>query len=197
MSTTFVSSAWPAPGPWPAAARWHFAHEVRELRDGVQSVALQWLMARNGCLGGERMLRIYALLCTVSLGIGVAFWWLGAPTILPLAGIELLLIGLAFWVNARHAGDAETITLAERELRVEHRFGRAVENAAFRAEWVRVEPEHGEGSLVELSGQGRRVRVGRYIRPEMRMALARELRLALRRENARSPSDETSLEQQR
>lgn len=197
MSTAFVSSAWPAPGPWPATVSWRFAREVREWRHGVHTVALQWLMARNSALAGDRLLRIYAALCTASLVVGVVFWWLGAPAILPLAGIELLLLGVAFWVGARHAGDAETITLAERELRVEHRFGRAVENAAFRAEWVRVEPEHGEGSLVELSGQGQRVRVGRYLRPELRMALARELRLALRRENARSPSDETFLEQQR
>jgi uncharacterized membrane protein len=35
-------------------------------------------------------------------------------------------------------------------------------------------------SLVELSGQGRQVRVGRYLRPELRTPLAREIRCALR-----------------
>ena len=52
--------------------------------------------------------------------------------------------------------------------------------ARFRAEWVSVEPTHGDGSLVELSGQGQRVRIGRFLRPEMRAAFAQELRLALR-----------------
>ena len=35
-------------------------------------------------------------------------------------------------------------------------------------------------SLIEVSGQGRSVRVGRYVRPELRAALAREIRMALR-----------------
>jgi uncharacterized membrane protein len=139
-------------------------------------------MARHTSFADGQLLTVYLSLCLLGLGIGAAFWWLGAPAVLPLAGVELLLLGMAFWVCSRHAGDAETITLAERELKVEHRFGRHVERASFRAEWVRVEPSHGERSLVELSGQAQRMRIGRYLRPELRLALARELRLALRRE---------------
>ncbi len=197
MSTTFVPSAWPAPLPRPAAAPWRFARELPPQGVDAKTSALQWLMKRNTSLAGESLVVVYAALCAVGLSIGMAFWWLGAPTILPLAGIELLLLGAAFWVSWRHAGDAETITLAERNLRVEHRNGRLVEHAAFRAEWVRVEPEHGEGSLLELSGQGQRVRVGRYIRPELRPALARELRLALRRESTHTMTEESFLEPQR
>jgi uncharacterized membrane protein len=44
-----------------------------------------------------------------------------------------------------------------------------------------VEPEHGDGSLIELSGQGQRIVVGRFVRPELRRQLADELRWALRR----------------
>ena len=45
---------------------------------------------------------------------------------------------------------------------------------------VRVEPQLSDRSLIEVSGQGRSVRVGRYVRPELRAALAREIRMALR-----------------
>ncbi|HYN60142.1 MAG TPA: DUF2244 domain-containing protein [Rubrivivax sp.] len=141
-------------------------------------------MARHSSFADGQLLIVYLALCVLGLGIGAGFWWLGAPAVLPLAGVELLLLGVAFWVCSRHAGDAETITLAQRELKVEHRFGRHVDSASFRAEWVRVEPSHGERSLVELGGQGQRMRIGRYLRPELRLALARELRLALRRECA-------------
>jgi uncharacterized membrane protein len=34
--------------------------------------------------------------------------------------------------------------------------------------------------LIELSGQGRSVQVGRHVRPELREQLAREIRSALR-----------------
>lgn len=154
-------------------------------------------MARNNSFVPGRLLSIYVGLCALALGIGVAFWSLGAPAVLPLAGIELLMLGLAFWFGSQHAGDAEVLTLADRELKVEQRVGRRVERTAFRAEWLRIEPALSEGSLVELSGQGQCVRVGRHLRPELRGALARELRLAVRRECTRPVAQDRQLEPQR
>ncbi len=197
MSTTFAPSAWPSSRPLPTAWPWRFARELRAPQGHADAAVLQWLMARHSSFSSTRLVLVYGVLSLMTLGIGLAFWFAGAPTVLPLAGVEMLLLGAAFWICGRHAGDAETITLAQRVLRVEHCFGRHVDRAAFRAEWVRVEPEHGEGSLIELSGQGRRMRVGRYLRPELRMALARELRLALRRDAARPLPDDAFVEQQR
>jgi uncharacterized membrane protein len=170
---------------------------MRQQRNGTDLPAMYWRLARNSSFVTGCLLGVFIVMALVSLGIGAAFWWLGAPAVLPLAGLELLLVGTAFWLCTRHAGDVETLTLAERELCVEHRFGRGVQTASFRAEWVRVEPVHGEGSLVEITGQGRSMRVGRYLRPELRMALARELRQAVRMECARPAVQETQLEQQR
>jgi uncharacterized membrane protein len=56
-----------------------------------------------------------------------------------------------------------------------------VDRTDFAADWLTVEPAAGQGSLVEISGRGQSVRVGRFLRPELRGALARELRFALRR----------------
>lgn len=176
---------------------WRFGRELPLSPRAGDQAGLQWHMARNNSFVPGRLLAVYLLLCVVSLGIGAAFWWFGAPAVLPLAGIELAVLGLAFWLGARHAGDAEVLTLADREMRVEHRCGRLVERALFRAEWLRIEPSAGEGSLVELSGQGQRVRVGRYLRPELRAALARELRQAVRRECTRPMAQDTQLELQR
>ena len=55
-----------------------------------------------------------------------------------------------------------------------------LERAEFNRDWVRVEPGVDDPALIEVSGQGRRVVVGRYLRPELRPALAREIRRALR-----------------
>jgi uncharacterized membrane protein len=51
----------------------------------------------------------------------------------------------------------------------------------FAPAWVRVEPAHSDRSLIEISGEGKRVAIGRFVRPELRRALADELRSALRR----------------
>ena len=127
------------------------------------------------------MLWVYGLLSAVSMGIALAFYLQGAPLVLAFAGIELLAIGCALLVFARHAADRETLTLVGRSLQVEQCFGTRTARTDFSADWLTVEPAAGQGSLVELSGRGQRVRVGRFLRPELRGAFARELRVALRR----------------
>jgi SAM-dependent MidA family methyltransferase len=72
------------------------------------------------------------------------------------------------------------VALQGGQLVVELETAGRVQRAEFNREWVRVEPKNGDGSLIEVSGQGRSVRVGRHIRPELRPALAREIRFALR-----------------
>jgi uncharacterized membrane protein len=123
---------------------------------------------------------LYASLCVVSLAIGSIFWWLGATLVLPFAWLELAAVGAAFVVYARHAADGETISLKGRQLVVELENAGRLERAEFDREWVRVEPSAADRSLIEVSGRGRTVNVGRYVRPELRPALAREIRRALR-----------------
>jgi len=170
----------PSPAPWPRATQagapaWRFAQQADP---GV--AALEWLLKRNCSMSPGQLFGIYLSLCAVSLGIALGFSWQGASPILAFAGIELLLVGAALLVYARHAADHERIALARGALTVTHQHGRLVERTEFRAAWVRVEPAAGDGSLVELSGDGQRARVGRYLRPEWRATLAQELRAALR-----------------
>jgi uncharacterized membrane protein len=55
-----------------------------------------------------------------------------------------------------------------------------LERAEFDREWVRVEPKAGDRSLIAVGAGAVKVNVGRYVRPELRPALAREIRMALR-----------------
>jgi uncharacterized membrane protein len=123
--------------------------------------------------------------CAAPAGLCVrgasVFFIQGATLVLAFAGLELLAVGIALLVFARHAADRETLTLVGRSLQVEQCYGRRTDRTDFSADWLTVEPAAGQGSLVELSGRGQRVRVGRYLRPELRGAFARELRQALRR----------------
>jgi uncharacterized membrane protein len=81
---------------------------------------------------------------------------------------------------ARHAADGEMISLQGANLVVELETAGRLERAEFERQWVRVEPKSGDLSLIELSGQGRSIEVGRFVRPELRQVLAREIRKALR-----------------
>ncbi|MFM9879441.1 MAG: DUF2244 domain-containing protein [Burkholderiaceae bacterium] len=146
----------------------------------VSSQGFDWRLLRNCAITPAQLGWMYVSLCVVSLGIGVFFWFQGAPYVLGFAGLELLAVGAAFLTYARHATDGETISLRGSQLVVELENAGRRERAEFNREWVRVEPKTNDQSLIEVSGQGKTVEVGRYIRPELRPELAREIRSALR-----------------
>jgi uncharacterized membrane protein len=146
----------------------------------VQGQNIHWFLKRNCSVTPAQLGWLYASLCAVSLGIGTFFWFQGAVLILPFAWLEVAAVGLAFLAYARHAADGEHITLQGQRLVVELENAGRLERAEFNRDWVRVEPGADGRSLIELSGQGRRVNVGRYLRPELRPVLAQEIRRALR-----------------
>lgn len=175
MNVTF------APSPWPAVAAgagaWRFGREID--LDGRR--VLQWVHRRNCSVTPRQLCAVYFSLCVVACAISAGFWLRGAPLIGAFALVELVLVAVALLVYARHAADREVLTLAGRHLAVEQHNGAHVAHAEFPAEWLAVEPAAGQGSLIQLSARGRSVRVGRFLRPEMRAAFAQELRRALRR----------------
>lgn len=188
MTATSIPSPWPRgvsglPGTDVRAhAVWLFGREVADPHDPAAPRALQWLLRRNCSITPRQLGGVYSSLCAVSTLIAAFFFWQGAPYVMAFAGIELLLVGIALLVFARHVGDREVLTLAGRSLSVEQVNGTHIAHTAFTAEWLTVEPVGDRGSLVQLSGEGRTVRVGRFMRPELRAAFARELRMALRRD---------------
>ena len=162
----------------------NFASKLRfgtlHLQSELDSPMVQWQLKPNCSVTPAQLVQFYVSLCVVSLGIGGAFWLQGASLVLPFAGLELLAVGAALVVYARHARDCEKIILQDHRLVVELKIAGRVERSEFSRDWVRVEPKAGDGSLIEVSGQGRTVSVGRFLRPELRPALAREIRFALR-----------------
>lgn len=177
MSATLV------PAPWPAAPA---SGSARTGRVGVwpEGEGLQWVLRRNCSISPRQLGAFYASLCVLSLVIAIGFAWQGALVVLAFAGIELLAVGAALLVYARHACDGDTLTLSGQWLSVEQSCGSRSTLTRFRTPWVSVEPSAGDGSLIELRGEGQRVCVGRFIRPERRAALAREIRHALRESRA-------------
>jgi uncharacterized membrane protein len=146
----------------------------------VSGQNIHWFLKRNCSVTPAQLGWMYASICVVSMGIAIFFWEQGATLVLPFAWVELVALGVAFLVYSRHATDGERISLQGTQLVVELESAGRLERAEFRREWVRIEPKTGDRSLIEVSGQGRSVAVGRYVSPELRSALAREIRMALR-----------------
>jgi uncharacterized membrane protein len=167
----------------PSGPPLRFGHESADAGGSVQ-----WLLKRNCSLAPRQLLGFYASLCLLSLVIAGVFWLQGATLVMPFAGVEVLTVGAALVLYARHAADREIIRLRPDRLTVKRIHGPHVVEVEFAPAWVRVEPESGDRSLIELSGQGRHIAVGRFVRPELRRQLADELRWALRRWRLCPPS---------
>lgn len=141
---------------------------------------VEWLLQRDSALNARQMWSVYAALCLVSLSLAGGFWVYGAAFVLPFALAELVAVGAAVLLVARHAADREYIAMRPSLLRVERRSGGRTNCIEFNPRWVRVEPDRDDGSLVRLSGQGRSVVVGEFVQPEHRRQLADEFRWALK-----------------
>jgi len=146
----------------------------------IQGHDVYWFLRRNCAVTPKQLGAVFLSLSGISLVISGFFWTQGATLILPFAVLELLALATSFVMVVRHAADGETILLRDGRLVVELERGGKLERSEFHSSWVRVEPGASERSLIHLSGEGKTVRIGRYVRPELRPVLAREIRMALR-----------------
>jgi uncharacterized membrane protein len=139
----------------------------------------QWRLVRNCSITPRQLAALYASQFVISVAIGTGFWLQGAPLVAPYAVLELVVLGIAFLMYARHATDGERVRLEDGRLEVEIERAGVVIRTVFQRQWVRVQAPATGSSLIEVSGQGQTVLLGRHVRPELRMALAHELASAL------------------
>lgn len=140
----------------------------------------EWKLKPNCSLRPSQLLAFYLSLCGVSFGIAAYFWAHGATMVMPFATLEVLLVGLALLVYARHAADFERVVWEPGRWVVERQDGSRLHREEFRTDWVRIDALNGGRSLVVLAASGREVGVGRHVRPELRRQLAEEFKATLR-----------------
>jgi uncharacterized membrane protein len=139
----------------------------------------EWLSRQNCSISPRQLALIFGSLVAVSLTIAALFALSGAWLVLPFALIEVLGLGVAFVVHARHAADYERITLSPESLTVEvSRATRLMQQQCTPA-WTRVEYQGRRRELIGLVASGRRIEVGRFVPESDRRGLANELRTQL------------------
>jgi uncharacterized membrane protein len=139
----------------------------------------EWLLKRNCSLAPRQLAVIFGSLAGVSLCIAAVFATRGAWMVLPFACIEVLALGAAFVVYARHAADYERIVLCRDCLLVETCRGERLRREQCTSAWIRVEYAGTRRELIGLVTAGRRIDVGRFVPESERSRLARQLRTQL------------------
>jgi uncharacterized membrane protein len=129
---------------------------------------------RNNSLGSGGRLGVFAFIFVVSVGIAAAFAAMGAWPILPFAGLEMLVLYLAFRYVERHAADYERIAIDGDRVEVESFEAGRHRHDEFNRRWARL-VVMGEGERVALRSHGRELEIGRFVGAERRLEIAREL----------------------
>jgi uncharacterized membrane protein len=114
--------------------------------------------------------KVFAALALLVLGIGAGFATMGAWLILPFAGLEVLLLGAAYVLYARHAADYERIELDAGHVTVEVAEG--ARTARYEMDGAKVSLEEGR---VVLRGAKEKLEIGRYLGAEARAEVAAAL----------------------
>ena len=122
----------------------------------------------------QALLGVFAALAAVVLVIGGAFAAAGAWLVLPFAGLEVLALGVAFLLHARHAADYERIELEPGRVAIEVTEGARTTRYELRG--ARVSMEHGR---IVLRAAKEEMEIGRYLGAEARAELAAELQQKL------------------
>lgn len=134
-------------------------------------------LKRNCSISPSGLACVFVALAVVVLAIGMGFAIAGAWLILPFAGLEVVLLGGAFLLQARHATDYERIALEDDRVKVEVAEGRRIARYELEVSGVGVEME---GSRVMLRGARETLELGRYLDDASRQVFGAELKKRLR-----------------
>jgi uncharacterized membrane protein len=144
-------------------------------RDGHSGFSLT--LKRNCSISPKALAGVFVALAVLVLAIGAGFAAAGAWLILPFAGLEVLLLGAAFVLYARHAADYERIDLAGGRLTLEVADAERIARYELDARRARVCMEK---ERIVLRGAKEELELGRHLDAEARVEFAAELAKRLR-----------------
>jgi uncharacterized membrane protein len=146
--------------------------------DQSHAIEFRQVARRNNSLSSTGRLLVFVFLFAVSVGIAAAFAYFGAWLILPFAGLEMLVLYLAFRCIERHARDYELIEIGGDRVTVEQFEAGNTRSEAFSRYWARVVVSQ-NGSRLALRSHGHELEIGRSLSDAQRLELAHALKRRL------------------
>jgi uncharacterized membrane protein len=134
---------------------------------------------RNNSLSTSGRYLVFGFVFIVSFGISLGFAAFGAWPVLPFAGLEMLVLFLAFRYIERRSDDYERLTLNGDQLLLERMEHGKLGQFEFNRYWAQVVCD-AEGNRLALRSHGREVEFGHYLTGEERVKLARQLKERMR-----------------
>ncbi len=144
----------------------------------------RFLIRPNCSLPWRDVVRFYLGMLLVSFSIAIAFAFKGAWLILPFAGLEMLVLGIALYAVARRAANWQEISISGDRISIVERDSGQEKAQSFQRAWAQVVHEraviNGHPSRLVIRSHGRSVEVGRCLNEEEKRYLAGQLNRAVR-----------------
>jgi uncharacterized membrane protein len=134
---------------------------------------------RNNSLSTSGRYLVFGFIFIVSFGISLAFAVFGAWPVLPFAGLEMLVLFLAFRYIDRRSDDYERLSISGDKLLVEYLEHGRLNRFELNRCWAQVVCD-AAGSRLALRSHGREVEFGHYLTQQERVKLARQLKERIR-----------------
>lgn len=144
----------------------------------------RFLIRPNCSLSWRNAVRFYLGIFAVSFGIAIGFALKGAWLVLPFAGLEMLVLGIAMYVVARRSGNWQEIAISGDRISIVEQNLSKVHQESIQRTWAKVvfepPPIRGHASRLCIRSHGRSVEVGGCLNEEEKRFLAEQLGQALR-----------------
>jgi uncharacterized membrane protein len=131
----------------------------------------------------RELVRFYSGIVIVSMTIALGFAAQGAWLVLPFAGLEMLVLGIALYSVARRSASWQEIAIDGDRVKVISGGSGAEHSEQFQRGWVRVvleaAPVKGHPSRLLLGSHGRTIEIGGCLNEDEKHALAVQLRRAV------------------
>jgi uncharacterized membrane protein len=134
---------------------------------------------RNNSLSSGGRFLVVGSIAVVILAISLGFAFRGAWLVFPFAGLDILVVYLAFRYVERRAGDYECLASDGENIVVERQHKGRIERFEFNRHWVQVafiEARGGERGRLLLRSHGKEVAFGVHLTGERLAAVAGRLK---------------------
>lgn len=134
---------------------------------------------RSNSLSSGGRFFVLGSLAVVHFAISLGFALNGAWLVVPFAGLDILLVYLAFRYVEQRAGDYECLTFLDDNVVIERRVAGRTDRFEFNRHWVQVtfiEAKGAERGRLVLRSHGKEVAFGVHLSGEQRATLARRLK---------------------
>ena len=152
---------------------------------------LRIVICPNCSLSVRGAVCVFAVACTLSLGIGAVFAFLGLWPVLPVAGMEMILLGWALHETLARRYQAQILTLTDADVSVESRDRSSRHVVVFQRYWAQVRLSCPESrwhpSRLTIESHGRGCELGGFLTEDERLGLALRLQRLVGRINESPP----------